>query len=406
LATHADPRPPTCDNPIGARDTPCALFDRLVESVGSTMNIPPPAVVGMPLEMVDTPALIVDLDVLRRNIDTMATAVRGVHLRPHAKSHKCPDIARLQIAAGAVGICCQKVAEAEAFVAAGIDDVLITNEIVGADKLARLAVLAKRASIGVLVDDVANVAALGVAARAADARINVLVEIDVGANRCGVAPGEAAAALAQRIADQTGLRFAGLHAYQGSAQHLRTPDARRAAVLRAIAWARDTKRLIEQRGLACTTVTGAGTGTYALERDSGLYTELQPGSYVFMDADYGRNTIAGGDAVFAQSLYVWTTVMSHPTSDRAVVDAGLKAFAVDSGLPVIARCDGVAVVKASDEHAVLAIDSRSAGVHLGDKLRLIPGHCDPTVNLHDWIVGVRDGTVECVWPVSARGAFA
>ena len=158
-------------------------------------------------------------------------------------------------------------------------------------------------------------------------------------------------------------------------------------------------------GIACPTVTGAGTGTFLLERNSGVYTELQPGSYVFMDADYGRNELNSSEPVFAQSLYVWTTVMSAPTADRAIVDAGLKAFSVDSGLPLVADRPELECTKASDEHGVLRVPTGAENLRVGDKIRLVPGHCDPTVNLHDWLVGVRKGRVECVWPVSARGAL-
>jgi len=363
--------------------------------------------IGDILDGVDTPALIVELDALERNIAAMAAAVedRGMRLRPHAKSHKSPDIARRQIAAGAVGICCQKVGEAEAFVAAGVTDVLITNEIVGTAKLARLALLSRNASLGVLVDDRANVAALAAAMRAAGASIDVLVEVDVGAHRCGVLPGAPALELARAIAGGSGLRFAGLHAYQGAAQHLRRPAERRAAIARAAELAFETKALIEQAGIECATVTGAGTGTFTLERDSGIYTELQPGSYVFMDADYGRNEHADGEIRFEQSLFVWTTVMSTPAPDRAIVDAGLKAFAVDSGMPLVARAPGLELVKASDEHGLLRIAPGAAGPRLGERLKLVPGHCDPTVNLYDWIVAVRNDRVESLWPVAARGAL-
>jgi D-serine deaminase-like pyridoxal phosphate-dependent protein len=370
-----------------------------------------PARAGELLAAVDTPSLVVDLDLFERNLGVMAEAVegggKGLRLRPHAKSHKCPEIAKRQIARGAVGVCCQKVGEAEAFVAAGIGDVLVTNEIVGDSKLARLAVLARSASIGVLVDDPGNVAALAAATAHAGSSIEVMVEIDVGAHRCGIAPGAAALALVRAVVAQTerGLRFGGLQAYQGAAQHLRRPAERRAAIAQAIEFARDTKALIERAGIACPTVTGAGTGTFLLERDSGVYTELQPGSYVFMDADYGRNELGGGEPVFAQSLYLWTTVMSAPASDRAIVDAGLKAFSVDSGLPLVADRAELECIRASDEHGVLKVPPGAKAVRVGDKLRLIPGHCDPTVNLHDWIVGVRKGRVECVWPVSARGAL-
>jgi D-serine deaminase-like pyridoxal phosphate-dependent protein len=368
-----------------------------------------PAQVGDRLADVDTPALIIDLVAFERNIAAMAEAVRGkgVRLRPHAKSHKCPEIARRQIAQGAIGICCQKVGEAEAFVAAGITDVLVTNEIVGGHKLARLAALARSASIGVLVDDPGNVVELAKAAAHAGSTIEVLVEVDVGAHRCGVAPGAPALELARAVASHAaaGLRFRGLHAYQGAAQHLRRPAERRAAILRAVECARDTKVLIEGAGMACPTVTGAGTGTYLLEGNSGVYTELQPGSYIFMDADYGRNELNSSEPVFAQSLYVWTTVMSAPAADRAIVDAGLKAFAIDSGLPLVADRPELECTKASDEHSVLQVPIGAEKLRVGDKLRLVPGHCDPTVNLYDWLVGVRGGQVECVWPVSARGAL-
>src|SRR4029079_16898220 len=363
--------------------------------------------IGDILDDVDTPALIVELDALERNIAAMAAAVedRGMRLRPHAKSHKSPDIARRQIAAGAVGICCQKVGEAEAFVAAGVTDVLITNEIVGTAKLARLALLSRNASLGVLVDDRANVAALAAAMRAAGASIDVLVEVDVGAHRCGVLPGAPALELARAIAGGSGLRFAGLHAYQGAAQHLRRPAERRAAIARAAELAFETKARIEQAGIECATVTGAGTGTFTLERDSGIYTELQPGSYVFMDADYGRNEHADGEIRFEQSLFVWTTVMSTPAPDRAIVDAGLKAFAVDSGMPLVADGSRLELIKASNERGVVRIAPGTTAPQLGERLRLVPGHCDPTVNLYDWIVAVRNDRVEALWPVAARGAL-
>lgn len=366
-----------------------------------------PGEVGDRLADVDTPALIVDLDAFERNVATMADAIRGkgVRLRPHAKSHKCAQIAKRQIAHGAIGVCCQKVGEAEALVAAGITDVLVTNEIVGSQKLARLGALARLAKIGVLVDDAANIAELAKAVAKAGSAIEVLVEIDVGARRCGVAPGVPALELARAIASHSGLRFGGLHAYQGAAQHLRPPAERSAAIARAAEWARATKVLIESAGIPCPTVTGAGTGTFLLECDSGVYTELQPGSYIFMDADYGRNELDPSAPVFAQSLYVWTTVMSAPATDRAIVDAGLKAFSVDSGLPLVADRPELICTKASDEHGVIQVPAGAKDVRIGDKLRLVPGHCDPTVNLYDWLVGVRDARVECVWPVSARGAL-
>jgi len=368
----------------------------------------PPARIGDPLGAVDTPALVLDLDAFEHNLDLMANAVRGsgLALRPHATSHKCPDIALAQVARGAVGICCQKVDEAAAFVRAGIADVLVTNEIVTPAKITRLAQLAQSATVGVLVDNAGVIADLSAAAVTAGGKLHVYIEVDVGAHRCGVPPGEAAVTLARALDGAPGLRFRGLHAYQGAAQQLRSPDARKAAIEHAARLAGQTRVMIEKAGIACPVITGAGTGTWQLERDSHIYTELQPGSYVFMDADYARNALAPDQHAFEQSLYVLATVMSTPVPERAVVDAGLKALAFDSGPPLVHVARGLEYVKASDEHGVLAVDVASgASPSIGDRVWLIPGHCDPTVALHDWIVGMRGDRVECVWPVAARGAL-
>jgi D-serine deaminase-like pyridoxal phosphate-dependent protein len=366
----------------------------------------PPASVGIPLEEVDTPALVVDLDALEGNIACMAAAVKDspVRLRPHAKSHKCAEIAKRQVAAGAVGVCAQKTSEAEALVAGGVADVLVTNEIVGAQKLARLAALAREAKVAVLADDAGNVAGLDGAARAERVRLDVLVEIDVGARRCGIEPGAPAAGLAKRIAGCKNLRFAGLHAYHGAAQHLRSAPERQAAIAAAAEKALLTKQMIEKAGVPCETVTGAGTGTFLLEGASRVFNEIQPGSYVFMDADYNRNAWDDKWPRFEQSLFVLTTVMSAPAPDRAVVDAGLKASSVDSGMPGVHARPGVEYAKASDEHGVLKIAAGAKAPKLGEKMLLVPGHCDPTVNLYDWLVCVRKGRVEALWPVTARGA--
>ena len=370
------------------------------------MPLAPPASIGIALDEVDTPALVLDLDALERNLLRMADAVKGsgVRLRPHAKSHKCAEIARRQIAAGAVGVCCQKVSEAEALAQGGVADILVTNEVVGKQKLARLARLVREAKVSVLVDDAGNVADLDAAARAEGARLDVLIEIDVGAHRCGIQPGEPALALARRVASSRSLRFAGLHAYHGSAQHVRDPGDRRAAIAAATEKARFTKTLIENSGIACETVTGAGTGTFLLESASRVFNEIQPGSYVFMDADYNRNVWEEGWPRFEQSLFVLATVMSVPASNRAVLDAGLKASSVDSGMPLVHERPGVEYVKASDEHGILKIAAGAKAPKLGEKLLLVPGHCDPTVNLYDSFVCVRRGKVEALWPVSARGA--
>src|SRR5215470_6420405 len=231
------------------------------------MSSVPSARLGIPLEQIDTPALLVDLDALEGNIARMAQVMERspARLRPHAKSHKCAEIAKRQIAAGAVGVCAQKVSEAEALVSGGVADVLVTNEIVGAQKTARLARLAREARVAVLADDARNVAELDSAARAERVRVEVLVEVDVGAHRCGVPPGEPALALAKGIAGCANLHFAGLHAYHGAAQHVRSSGGRRDAIAAAAEQASLTKQMIEKAGLACPTVTGAGTGTFLLE---------------------------------------------------------------------------------------------------------------------------------------------
>ncbi|MGH8676946.1 MAG: DSD1 family PLP-dependent enzyme [Burkholderiales bacterium] len=370
-------------------------------------TLPPPAHTGQPIDEVDTPAILLDLDAFERNLDRLTSSVQGsaVRLRPHAKSHKCPEIALRQIARGAVGVCCQKVSEPQAMVEGGVANVMVSNEVIGAAKIARLAALSKQAQVSVCVDNADNISDLDAAAERAGTALDVLIELDVGALRCGVAPGQPVLALANRIASCDNLRFVGLHAYQGAAQHVRIATDRRARVDRAIQQVRSTLELLHEFGFKCEIVTGAGTGTYSLEAASGVFNEIQPGSYIFMDADYQRNLDEDGKPirVFEQSLFIWTTIMSHPTADRAVVDAGLKAASVDAGMPVVAE-PGAEYLRASDEHGVLHISNHDR-FRLGEKIRLIPGHCDPTVNLYDWIVGYRGNAVEVVWPISARGAF-
>ncbi|MFN3743568.1 MAG: DSD1 family PLP-dependent enzyme [Hyphomicrobiaceae bacterium] len=374
----------------------------------------PPAHPGMLLADVDTPALLVDLDALERNLKRMADAVAkaGVRLRPHAKTHKSPIIAHKQIAHGAVGVCCQKVSEAAVMVEGGVQDVLVSNEVIGARKLDRLAALSRQARIIGCVDHPTGIASMAAAAERHGARLDVLVEIDVGASRCGVAPGEPAVALAQQIAREKHLRFAGLQAYQGRAQHLRTIEERRAAIDEAIARTKRTVQALKGAGLTCDIVGGAGTGTFELEAASGVYNELQAGSYIFMDADYARNKRADGGPfdTFEHALFVYATVMSMTQADRAVIDAGLKSFTFECGPPEPVGLAGAVYERPSDEHGSLNLAQSNTRPGLGDKVRLIPGHCDPTVNMHDWYVGIRglDGpapVVESVWPVAARGAL-
>jgi len=373
----------------------------------------PPAQIGAPLSEIDTPALIIDLDAFERNLDTMATAVGnlGVRLRPHAKTHKSPIIAAKQIARGAVGMCCQKVAEAEILVAGGVSDVLVSNEVVGLRKLERVAALARHARISVCVDDATVVGQLAQAAERAGSHIEVLVEIDVGAGRCGVRPGPAAADLARQVAGSRFLSFGGLQAYHGSAQHLRTPEERRAAITSAANATTETLRVLKEAGFQCRTIGGAGTGTFELEGASGIWNELQAGSYIFMDADYAKNVADGARnaKAFEHALFVLATVMSTGAGERAVIDAGHKALSNDSGFPAVLGRPDLRYHRPSDEHGLLDFDNASSRLAIGEKVTLIPGHCDPTVNLYDWYVGVRgfntpEARVEAIWPVAARGA--
>jgi len=370
----------------------------------------PPALPGMREDEIDTPALIIDLDAFEYNLDHMAAllAPTGVKLRAHAKTHKSPVIANLQIARGAVGQCVQKTGEAEILAWGGVPDILISNEVVGASKLARVAALSRITRISICVDDVQQVQWVEQAAEAARTRLTVLVEIDVGAARCGVQPGPDAVVLAQRIAASPHLRFGGLQAYQGSAQHKRTLTERRGLIDGAIDASRRTVEQLRQQGLDCPIVGGAGTGTFQLEAASGVYTEMQAGSYVFMDADYARNLDEAGAPIgtFRHALFVLGTVMSAPRPGLAVLDVGHKAVAVDSGPPTLWQRPDIRYVSASDEHGKLDVGSETEMPKLGEKLRLVPGHCDPTVDRYDWYVGVRQGRVECLWPVAARGAMS
>ena len=361
---------------------------------------------GDPISAIDTPALVLDLDAFERNLDRMQQALQGtgVRLRAHAKAHKCPHVALRQVALGAVGICCQKVSEAAVFVDAGIRDVLVTNEVVGETKLHHLCQLARKAKIGVLVDHMAAVDALAAAARTHHVEIDVYVEVDVGGNRCGVMPGEAALNLASQITASPPLRFAGLHCYHGGAQHLRGPEERAAAIAEAVRLTRETVEHLETFGLPVNRVTGAGTASFVHERDSKIFNEVQAGSYAFMDRDYADNRYGPGDVQFEHALFVRTTVMSRPASTRAIVDAGLKASSVDSGMPRVWQRGDLNYVKASDEHGVIETPDAAALSH-GDTLMLIPGHCDPTFNLYDEVVCIRGDTVEAVWPIAARGAL-
>ncbi|WP_306115956.1 MULTISPECIES: 3-hydroxy-D-aspartate aldolase BhcC [unclassified Roseovarius] len=368
-----------------------------------------PALPGMDAADIQTPALVLDLDALERNIRKMGdwAKAHGMRHRVHGKMHKSVDVALLQERlGGSCGVCCQKVSEAEVFARGGIKDVLVSNQVTDPLKIDRLARLPKLgARTLVCVDDPANVAHLSAAAQKHGTEIECLVEIDCGAGRCGVTTTEAVVEIAGLIDAAEGLKFAGIQAYQGAMQHLDSYEDRKAKLDIAIAQVRAAVDALKARRLECDIVGGGGTGSYYFEGNSGVYNELQCGSYAFMDADYGRILDEKGNRIdegeWENALFILTTVMSHSKADKAIVDAGLKAQSVDSGLPTIHGRDDVEYLKCSDEHGVVA---DPAGVlKVNDKLHLVPGHCDPTCNVHDWYVGVRDGKVETLWPISARG---
>ncbi len=366
-----------------------------------------PAKVGMAEADIQTPCIMLDLDALEHNITKMGQYAKdmGVRLRIHGKMHKSVDIALLQEKMGnSCGVCCQKVSEAEVFARGGIKDVLVSNQVrdpAKIDRLARLPKLGARALC--CVDDVENIESLSAAAQKHGTQIECLVEIDCGAGRCGVQAGQPVVDIAKAIDAAPGLKFSGIQAYQGAMQHMEHYTDRKAKIDIAIAMVKESVDMLKAEGLECDIVGGGGTGSYYFEGTSGVYNELQCGSYAFMDVDYQRIRDEKGELIseFQNSFFLLTSVMSHAKADKAICDAGLKAQSVDSGLPKIFGRDDVEYMKCSDEHGV--ISDPNGVLKVNDKLKLIPGHCDPTCNVHDWYIGVRNGKVETVWPVSARG---
>jgi D-serine deaminase-like pyridoxal phosphate-dependent protein len=338
-----------------------------------------PAAVGDPVDRIETPALLVDLATLERNIMRMAAGARatGVALRPHAKSHKSATIARMQVAAGAVGVCCQKVAEAEAMARGGIADIYVSNQVVAPQKLARLARVAAQARVMLAFDSAEGVDAAGCACRSAGTQIDALVELDLGDERAGVPAGDPTVVLARRIANTDGLHFAGLQAYKSTAQHSPTAAERKRLALEAASMVQSARMALANARLECRVVSGGGTGSWRYDAESRAYNEVQPGSYVFMDAYYSRISDESGGAFheFENALFLLASVTSVPAASRALVD----------------------------EHGRLRWPAGGMGLRIDERIWLVPGNCDPTVNLHDWLVGVRDGRVEQVWAVDARG---
>jgi D-serine deaminase-like pyridoxal phosphate-dependent protein len=357
------------------------------------------SVIGAPKLELDTPALCLDIEVVQANIQRMADFCHraSVHVRPHAKTHKSPMIAQMQLAAGAIGITCAKLGEAEVMAAAGIRDILIANQIVGPAKIARLVNLAGYSDVMVAVEDATNAADLSAAAQAAGVRLRTLIEVNIGMNRCGTAPGQPTLDLAQRMADLPGLRFEGVMGYEGHTVMLPDPQLRREKTEESLKLLTDTADLLRSRGLPVGIVSSGGTGTHFITGVHAGVTELQVGSYATMDSQY-RETV-GID--FAYGLTVLATVIST-RDDRAVCDAGLKTLTRDFGLPRVLAPAGWELTGLSEEHGHLR---RLDGPPLrrGERIEIVPNHGCTTINLHDEYHVIRRGVLAAVWPIAARG---
>ena len=358
---------------------------------------------------IPTPALLLDLDRFERNLARMTALVHraGKGLRPHAKTHRCPEIARRQIAAGALGVACAKLGEAEVMAESGIRGLLITTEVVPPAKIQRLMRLVESApDTMVVVDSAGNAGELSHAAAARGVTVNVLVDVDVGGRRTGVAPGEPALELARAVTALPALRFRGLQGYAGQCAHVVTWSARRDASRAAMAPLMDTRTLVERAGLPVEIVAGGSTGTHDIDVELPGLTELQAGSYCVMDIDYRRIGGRSGEMLteFEMALTVVTTVVSVPTKDRAMVDAGLKAFSTDKPFPPEAvERPGLEYGFAGDEHGRLTLSDPDRPPQLGERIEFFPPHCDPTINLYDRMYALRGQTVEAVWEIRARG---
>ncbi|KAL4156520.1 hypothetical protein PRNP1_005550 [Phytophthora ramorum] len=386
-----------------------------------------PGRVGDLVSSLETPCLLVDLDALELNLKRLPASLEAsssVAIRPHAKAHKSSAVGQLQLQLSqAKGLCCQKVGEAEAMFAGGIRDLLLSNQVYGAARYRRMAVLAKGgAKVTLIFDSVETVQQAAKVAVEQDVKFRALVEVNVGQDRCGVDTIEDAVKLATEIESfAPQLEMVGIQAYHGAAQHIRSFDEKKKVISGVVHKAKSVRDALREKGLNCDVVTGGGTGTYLLEAASDVFTEVQPGSYLFNDADYARNFGEDGEFVkdWEQSLFVLTTVMSKnvtATMPRAVVDAGTKAVSLDSGSPLVhSLVNGEKLATkleyhgGGDEHGILkpqqsSVDTKNVQLPaLGSKLLLVPGHCDPTTNMYDHLVAFRGNCVEHVWEIEARG---
>ncbi|HTV26037.1 MAG TPA: DSD1 family PLP-dependent enzyme [Polyangiaceae bacterium] len=370
----------------------------------ATYSAAPPPLEALDLDRLDTPAMLVDLPAADRNIERMLSRFRGtpIGVRPHLKTVKSPEFARRLLEAGATGVCVAKLSEAEVMSAAGIDDILITTEIVGTPKLDRLVrLLYRHPRVRLVVDGVEGAEALQGALGAAGLVVEVLLELDVGQRRCGVLPGEPVLALAAHLATLPALRLVGVQGYEGHLQQLEGAERERRC-REALASLADSAQALCAAGHDVRVVSTAGTGTAAIAQRCPGITEVQPGSFVFMDTSYRRAL----GAEFEPALSILTTVISRPRPGEAVVDAGLKSLSTDSGFAEPKSLPGVSYRPAGDEHGILAWSAAPVGQpepRVGDRIELIPSHIDTTINLHDAYHVTSSGRLVATWPVSARG---
>lgn len=360
----------------------------------------------MNIAELDTPVLLVDGDAFDRNMKRMAKLAADANIawRPHAKAHKSPAVAEMQIAAGACGICCAKLGEAEVMAAEGSKDILITTPVIGASKLMRLLHIANEATVSVVADDAVNLEDMAKFAQTLGVRPDVVIEVDVGQGRCGVRPGEAALELAKQVMTADWLNFKGLQGYQGAIQMTASFEERKQAASDALVKLTRTADLIRDAGIPCDYLTGGGTGTSVIDAAAGGLTELQPGGYLFMDARYREIEWDDGDRTpFEQSLTMLASVISKPAENRCIIDMGLKAISSDGGPPVPLDLPGASFKFAGEEHGELSWESEPCPLGIGDQVRFVPTHCDTTVNLHDRFIVTSSKAVTGVWDIAARG---
>ena len=362
--------------------------------------------VGDSIDELDTPAMVIDLPLMEANIEKLMRRFRGrnVSVRPHLKTVKCPELAHLLLQAGAIGGCVAKVSEAEIMARAGIEDLLITSEIVGTPKLERLVELVREhPSVKVVVDSFTGIQALNQVMGTAGLHINVLLDVNVGQNRCGVLPGEEATTLAQSIGEMSNIHLIGVQGYEGHLQHIHDAREREQRCRASMQLLTTMAAQLRAMGFPVEIVTTGGTGTAEICADCEGVTEVQPGSFIFMDTDY-RNALG---SVYANALTILSTVISRPTPERVVVDAGLKSLSIDSGMAEPQGLRGVIYRPGGDEHGILTwhehTDVPSHKLDVGERIAFIPSHIDTTINLHDTYYACRNGRIEAIWPVATRG---